>query len=33
MGQGTDNLSMHRLNGPVVADDFRSDGRPISGFH
>ncbi len=33
MGQGTDQLSMHRSFGPVVADDFRSDGRPITGFH
>ena len=30
---GTDYLSMHRSNGPVVVDDFRSDGRPILGFH
>ena len=33
MDRGTDYLSMHRTNGPIVADDFRSDGRPISGFH
>lgn len=33
MDQGTDQLSMHRSFGPVVADDFQSDGRPITGFH
>lgn len=33
MVRGTDYLSMHRSNGPIVVDDFRSDGRPISGFH
>ncbi len=33
MDTGTDQLSMHRSFGPVVADDFRSDGRPITGFH
>ena len=33
MDQGTDYLSMHRADGPIVVDDFRSDGRPISGFH
>lgn len=33
MDQGTDILSMHRSFGPVVADDFRSDGRTITGFH
>ncbi len=33
MDQGTDQVSMHRSLGPVVADDFRSDGRPIAGFH
>ena len=31
--QGTDYLSMHRSFGPIVADDFRSDGREITGFH
>ena len=30
---GIDILSMHRSNGPVIADDFQSDGRPIAGFH
>lgn len=30
---GIDYLSMHRTNGPIVADDFRSDGRDIFGFH
>jgi len=33
MGSGTDYLSMHRTNGPIVADDFQSDGRDIYGFH
>jgi len=33
MDQGTDWTSMHRANGPVVVDDFQSDGRPIVGFH
>jgi len=33
MVRGTDYLSMHRGNGPIVADDFMSDGREISGFH
>ncbi len=33
MDRGTDYLSMHRTNGPVVADDFQSDGRDIYGFH
>jgi len=33
MDQGVDTLSMHRTNGPVVVDDFQSDGRPIVGFH
>jgi hypothetical protein len=33
MNQGTDYLSMHRANGPVVVDDWRSDGREILGFH
>lgn len=33
MEAGTDYLSMHRTNGPVVVDDFQSDGRPIVGFH
>lgn len=33
MEQGTDYLSMHRNDGPIVADDFKSDGREISGFH
>lgn len=33
MDQGIDLLSMHRSFGPVIADDFRSDGRPITGFH
>ena len=33
MDRGTDVLSMHRTNGPVVADDFVSDGRAIAGFH
>lgn len=33
MDQGTDYLSMHRSFGPVVADDFRSNGKPILGFH
>ena len=28
-----DTVSMHRSFGPVVADDFISDGRPIVGFH
>jgi len=28
-----DTLSMHRSFGPVVVDDFVSDGRPIAGFH
>lgn len=32
MDQGTDFVSMHRSGGPVVVDDFRSDGRPIVGF-
>lgn len=32
MDTGIDTLSMHRSFGPVVADDFRSDGRPITGF-
>lgn len=30
---GGDYLSMHRVNGPVVADDFKSNGAPILGFH
>jgi len=33
MDAGTDYLSMHRSGGPVVADDFQSDGRDIYGFH
>lgn len=33
MVDGDDNLSMHRTGGPVVADDFVSDGRVIAGFH
>ncbi len=33
MDTGTDTLSMHRSFGPVVADDFQSDGRVIAGFH
>ncbi len=33
MVDGDDNLSMHRSGGPVVADDFVSDGRVIAGFH
>jgi hypothetical protein len=33
MNQGTDWLSMHRANGTVVVDDFRSTGSPIVGFH
>ena len=33
MDLGTDQLSMHRTNGPIVADDFMSDGRDIWGFH
>jgi len=33
MDRGTDWLSMHRANGPVVADDFQSDGRLIVGLH
>ena len=37
MQQGTDYLSMYRPNnpsdGPVVADDFRSNGQHIVGFH
>ena len=33
MRQGTDYLSMHRSFGPIVADDFKSDGRKITGFH
>lgn len=33
MDRGTDYLSMHRTNGPIVADDFESDGRDIWGFH
>ena len=33
MDTGTDYLSMHRSGGPVVADDFMSDGRDIHGFH
>lgn len=30
---GGDTLSMHRTGGPIVADDFMSDGRDIYGFH
>lgn len=30
---GIDYLSMHRVTGPVVVDDFRSNGMPIVGFH
>ena len=33
MDLGTDQLSMHRSGGPVVADDFVSNGKPITGFH
>lgn len=33
MDQGVDYLSMHRSGGPIVADDFQSDGRDIYGFH
>jgi hypothetical protein len=33
MIDANDTLSMHRSNGPVVADDFVSDGRVIAGFH
>ncbi len=33
MVNAEDNLSMHRSGGPVVADDFVSDGREIVGFH
>jgi len=33
MNEGIDYLSMHRSYGPVVVDDFQSDGRPIYGFH
>ena len=33
MDRGNDTLSMHRSNGPVVADDFVSNGKPIYGFH
>jgi hypothetical protein len=33
MDQGTDWLSTHQSYGPVVADDFMSDGRLILGFH
>ena len=33
MDAGTDYLSMHRTDGPIVADDFQSDGRDIYGFH
>ena len=33
MIDANDTLSMHRSNGPVVADDFVSDGRIIAGFH
>ncbi|MBI4877679.1 MAG: PEP-CTERM sorting domain-containing protein [Acidobacteria bacterium] len=32
MNLGTDYLSMHRANGPVVVDDFQSDGRIILGY-
>jgi hypothetical protein len=33
MDQGTDYVSMHRSGGPVVVDDFQSDGRTIAGLH
>ncbi len=32
MNMGTDILSMHRSFGPVVADDFQSNGKDIIGF-
>ena len=33
MVNAEDNLSMHRSFGPVVVDDFLSDGQEIIGFH
>jgi hypothetical protein len=33
MDQGTDWLSIHQTDGPVVVDDFMSNGMPIVGFH
>jgi len=33
MDLGTDWLSIHQVDGPVVVDDFESNGMPIAGFH
>jgi len=33
MDLGTDWLSIHQADGPIVADDFMSNGQLITGFH